>query len=115
MRRVPGWDLTFSAPKSVSLLYAIADPTVSAQAVTAHQEAVRQALAYLDRHAVFSRRRIDGVITPVEGVGLVTAAFRHRTSRAGDPQLHTHVLAANLVEHADGGFGALHSPITWGW
>ncbi|HEX7197783.1 MAG TPA: MobF family relaxase, partial [Candidatus Limnocylindria bacterium] len=62
------------------------------------------------RHATVTRRRVDGQIEIVRAEGLVTAAFRHRTSRAGDPQVHTHCLAANVVERIDGGWGALHSP-----
>jgi conjugative relaxase-like TrwC/TraI family protein len=111
-RRVPGWDLTFSAPKSVSILYGLGDPTISSAALRAHEAAVAEGIAYLDRHAVVTRRKIDGTITHIDGAGLVIAAFRHRTSRAGDPQLHTHCLAANLVEHP-GGWGALHSPVLY--
>jgi conjugative relaxase-like TrwC/TraI family protein len=111
-RRVPGWDLTFSAPKSVSLLYGLGDLEVSAAALRAHESAIAAGLEYLDRHAVVTRRRVGGDIHQVDGAGLVIAGFRHRTSRAGDPQLHTHCLAANLVEHP-GGWGALHSPVLY--
>jgi conjugative relaxase-like TrwC/TraI family protein len=111
--RVPGWDLTFSAPKSVSVLYGLGGEGVSEEVVAAHKAAVADALRYLERHATVSRRRVDGAIEVVRGEGLVVAAFRHRTSRAGDPHLHTHCLAANVVEHVDGGFGALHSPFIY--
>jgi conjugative relaxase-like TrwC/TraI family protein len=111
-RRVPGWDLTFSAPKSVSVLYGLSGPEVSMEVVRSHEAAVAAGVEYLERHAVVSRRRVDGEVRQVEGHGLVIAAFRHRTSRAGDPQLHTHCLAANLVEH-DSGWGAVHSPVIY--
>jgi len=107
--RVPGWDLTFSAPKSVSILYALGDGEVPAEVVEAHRAAVAAGLEYLERHATVTRRRVDGEIEIVRGEGLVVAAFRHRTSRAGDPQLHTHCLVGNVVERVDGGWGALHS------
>ena len=107
--RVPGWDLTFSAPKSVSVLYGLGGSEVAGEVVEAHRTAVSAGIEYLERHALVSRRRIDGTVTQVQGQGLVIAGFRHRTSRAGDPQLHTHCLAANVVEH-DAGWGAIHSP-----
>jgi conjugative relaxase-like TrwC/TraI family protein len=103
--RVAGFDLTFSAPKSVSLLYALGSPSQSAAARSAHDHAVTEGLAYLERHAVFARRG-DGGQRRIDTGGLVAAAFVHRTSRNGDPQLHTHVLAANAVEGADGRWSA---------
>ena len=106
--RLPGLDLTFSAPKSVSVLYGLGDPGVSGEVVEAHEAATAAALGYLEQHACFTRRRIDGVVEQVAGEGLVVAGFRHRTSRVGDPSLHTHCLAANLVQGVDGsGWGAL--------
>lgn len=93
LRKVLGFDLTFSAPKSVSLLYGIGDPRTSRIARDAHDEAVRQALGYLEREACWTRRR--GGRERHRGQGLTVAMFRHRTSRAGDPQLHTHSVVAN--------------------
>src|SRR5205823_452243 len=105
-RRLPGYDLTFSAPKSVSLLYGLGSATVSAEVVAAHEAAVDAALGYLEREAAVVRRGTDGV-HQLAARGLIAAAFRHRTSRAGDPQLHTHVLVANAAQGPDGRFGAL--------
>jgi conjugative relaxase-like TrwC/TraI family protein len=104
--RLPGYDLTFSAPKGVSLLFALAEPDVSATVRRAHDAAVRQALGYLEREAGEVRRGTDGV-DRLPGGGFVAAAFRHRTSRAGDPQLHTHVLVANMTQGSDGRWSAL--------
>src|ERR687891_1727329 len=112
-KRVPRWDLTFSAPKSVSVLYALGGDEVAKEVVGAHEEAVADAVGYLERHATVSRRRVEDRIEQVRGEGLVVAAFRHRTSRAGDPQLHTHALVPNMVERIDGGTGALHSPVIY--
>jgi conjugative relaxase-like TrwC/TraI family protein len=104
--RVPGFDLTFSAPKSVSLLHALGPPAVQSEMVAAHEAAVAAALGYLERHAAFLRRGAGGhELVPAQG--LVAAAFRHRLSRAQDPALHTHVLVANLARSADGRAGAL--------
>jgi conjugative relaxase-like TrwC/TraI family protein len=111
--RVPGWDLTFSAPKSVSVLYGLSEPHTAREVAAAHDAAVAAGLAYLERYAACSRRRVDGDIAIIRAEGLSVAAFRHRTSRAGDPQLHTHALAVNVVEFIDGGWGAIHSPVIY--
>lgn len=100
-RKVPGWDLTFRAPKSVSILWGLGEPAVSAQVVAAHDEAVARAVAYMEEVAAFTRTGRNGVErTPT--AGFIAAGFRHRTSRDGDPLLHTHVLVANSVRAADG-------------
>lgn len=109
--RTPGWDLTWSAPKSVSVLYGLTDDNTSREVVAAHDAAVGEAMKYLDRWAVVSRRRIDGEVTPVEGRGMIAATFRHRTSRNMDPQLHTHALVPNAVERSDGTWGAIDSRV----
>jgi len=98
---VTGFDLTFSAPKSVSALWAMGDSATAAEAVAAHRAAVRAGLAYLDTHAALSRRGTDGT-EQVGSAGLVAAVFDHRSSRAGDPQLHSHALVLNKVLCDDG-------------
>jgi len=103
--KVAAIDLTFSAPKSVSVLFAVAGGGISDALVDAHECAVAAAVGYLEREACFTRRGHAGV-ERVRGEGLVAAAYRHRMSRAGDPQLHTHVVVAN-VTRADGRFTAL--------
>jgi conjugative relaxase-like TrwC/TraI family protein len=106
-QRVPGFDLTFSAPKSVSLVWALSqDQEVAAAVVEAHDAAVRAAIGWLEAEGCFGRRGRQGP-QRTKGSGFVAAAFRHRTSRAGDPQLHTHVLVANLVHGEDGRWSAL--------
>jgi conjugative relaxase-like TrwC/TraI family protein len=101
-RKVPGFDHTFRAPKSVSLLWALGDREAAEQVVVAHDAAVDAAVGYLERAAGFTRRGAGGAETvPVDG--FVAAAFRHRSSRADDPLLHTHVLVANLARTSDDG------------
>jgi conjugative relaxase-like TrwC/TraI family protein len=102
-------DLTFSAPKSVSVLFAVAPAETSAALVEAHEQAVRAALGYLEETAVFVRRGKAGQRFELAG-GLIAAAYRHRMSRSLDPQLHTHVVAANLARGKDGRYTALHHP-----
>ena len=98
---VAGYDLTFSPVKSVSSLWAVADPAVAAVIERAHQAAVKDALAFVEKHALFTRTGPQG-IRQVNVRGLVGAAFTHRDSRAGDPDLHTHVAVANKVQTFDG-------------
>ncbi len=98
---VTGFDLTFSAPKSVTVLWALGGATAQTQVAEAHRAAVLAALAYLDAHAALSRRGTDGV-EQIRTGGFAAALFDHRTSRAGDPQLHTHALVPNKLLCADG-------------
>ena len=98
---IAGFDLTFSPVKSVSTLWAVAEPAVAAAIERAHQAAVNDALAFIEKHALFTRTGRQG-IRQVNVRGLVAAAFTHRDSRAGDPDLHTHVAVANKVQTLDG-------------
>jgi conjugative relaxase-like TrwC/TraI family protein len=125
-RRVPGFDLTFKAPKSASVLYAVSDdPRVQGAVIEAGEAAMRAALGWLEREAVMVQRgshnvaylaRLDAADRDRAGPrrertsGLVAASFRHRTSRAGDPFLHWHVLVANLAEGTDGRWSSLVHP-----
>jgi conjugative relaxase-like TrwC/TraI family protein len=104
--KVAAFDLTFSAPKSVSVLFAIGEPALAGALVDAHESAVDAALGYLEREACRVRRGRGGVRHET-GEGFVAAAYRHRMSRAEDPQLHTHVVAANMARGRDGRWTAL--------
>jgi conjugative relaxase-like TrwC/TraI family protein len=124
--RMPGLDLTLSAPKSVSVLFALSPhpeghehggagaagerERVGRLAQDAHRLAVAEALAYLEltcTSALRGHHRGDGTDTRVQTDGLIGAAFEHRSSRCGDPQLHTHVVVANLLHGQDGKWSAL--------
>lgn len=107
-QKVSGWDLTFSAPKSVSALWAVGGGEVGVEVKEAHAAAVAAGLAYLEAHGCFSRTGKAG-LAQVDTEGFLAAAFDHRTSRAGDPQLHTHVLISGRVRCADGSWRALES------
>jgi conjugative relaxase-like TrwC/TraI family protein len=111
-RRVTGFDFTLSAPKSVSLLYGFGSEQVSDAVRACHDEAVAAAVKYLEAHGAYARRGTNGV-RRLGTSGLVAAGFRHRTSRAGDPQLHTHVLVANIVHAEDGRWSSLHASPTF--
>jgi conjugative relaxase-like TrwC/TraI family protein len=106
---VPGFDLTFSAPKSVSLLWGLGGPVAAAEVKAAHREAVGAALDYMQREACWTRRGAGGSEF-VQGNGYLAAGYVHRSSRAGDPQLHTHVLIANATKGPDGRWTRLYHP-----
>ncbi len=103
---VTGYALSFSPPKSISLVWAMGDEGVAAEVRAAHDDAVVAALSFLEEHAAFSRAGKAGVFQ-ADTSGLLAAAFVHRSSRAGDPQLHTHVLLANKVQRSDGEWRSL--------
>jgi len=105
-RAVAGFDLTFSAPKSLSVLWAAAPPEQRAKIWAAHHEGVTAAMGFIEREAALSRCGYDGV-RQVDSTGLVTASFDHRTSRAGDVHVHTHTATLNRVRCADGEWRAL--------
>ncbi|MAS53354.1 MAG: transfer protein Tra, partial [Pimelobacter sp.] len=98
---VAGYDLTFSPVKSVSTLWALADPKTAAVIERAHQAAIKDALHFIETKALFTRQGTNG-IRQVNVRGLLATAFTHRDSRAGDPDLHTHVAVANKVQTLDG-------------
>lgn len=106
---VPGFDLTFSAPKSVSLLWGLGGPVAGVEVNAAHRAAVDAALGYLQQEACWTRRGAGGAEF-VKGSGYLAAAFEHRSSRNGDPQLHTHVLIANATQGPDGRWTRLYHP-----
>ncbi len=115
-RSVRAFDMTFSAPKSVSLLWAFATEPVAEVVAAAHREAVAEALAFLEQRAAAARVQTGGVRRRVETEGWVVAAFVHRTSREGDPQLHNHCLVPNLVRRkSDGRYVALDGSPLFDW
>nr|WP_303652956.1 MobF family relaxase [Paludisphaera mucosa] len=105
--RNPGHDLTFSAPKTVSLAWSLGDDEMRKAIERAQLSAVKQALAYLEDKAGFSRVGTDGQV--LVKCPLLFALFEHGTSRALDPQLHTHALLINLTKHGDGRTTAVDS------
>ena len=125
---VAAWDLTFSADKSVSLLWAFGDDETRKHVVEAFEEATAEAVSYLESVASSTRGAsrtpvLDGDGAPILGEdgtpryrvetwpirtsGYVSAWFTEFTSRADDPQLHTHVVVGNRVKGVDGGWRAI--------
>ena len=100
----PGWDVTLSAPKSVSIMAEVAGDR---RLVGAHDRAAKVALAFAERHASATRIREDGKVERHQTGNLVVASFRHDTSRAQDPQLHTHNVIMNMTRDAEGNWRSL--------
>ncbi len=102
----PGWDLTFSAPKGVSIM---AEVGGDKRLFQAHNQAVQKALTYLEKEGLATRVNKNGKVTLAHTGKMVAALFRHDTSRELDPQLHTHSVVMNITKRADGQWRTLES------
>ncbi|MDF1608269.1 MobF family relaxase [Hoeflea sp. YIM 152468] len=120
--RVPAFDVTLSAPRSVSLMWALGDAETRSAIETAHADAVRQTLQLIEKEAAFARRGQGG--SRIERIALSAALFRHGESRPAehadgftfaDPNLHTHCVILNLATRSDKTIGALHSTVLRDW
>ncbi|MDQ3573474.1 MAG: relaxase domain-containing protein [Actinomycetota bacterium] len=121
---VPAYDLAMRAPKSVSVLHALGHlvppktlismglPTnVTAEVAAAHRAAVDDAISLLERHAAWIR----GPGGRVQATGFTVALFDHRSSRCGDPLLHSHAVIANVATGVDGRRAALDGTALYAW
>ncbi len=106
---VAAYDLSFCAPKSVSILHLLAPSELAGETGAGHRAAVAEAAGYLERSALAVRRRYQGRDTLLPTTGGVAGGFLHRTSRALDPHLHTHLVVANVAQGVDGEWSALDS------
>jgi len=104
----PGWDMTYSAPKSVSVMWALSSQKDRTKIEVAHKQAVSAATRHLEDTSAFTRRGKGGKVRePV--AGLTIARFHHNTSRDLDPQLHTHAFIFNTAPRRDGTWGTIVS------
>jgi conjugative relaxase-like TrwC/TraI family protein len=102
---VPAFDVVLRPTKSVSILYGLGDPATGQAVLAAHHAGLAEAVGYLDEHV--GARRGHGGVQHVSGQGVLAVGFDHRTSREGDPLLHTHLVVANRVQGPDGRWTAL--------
>jgi conjugative relaxase-like TrwC/TraI family protein len=102
---VPAFDVVLRPTKSVSILYGLGNPATGRAVLAAHHAGLAEAVAYLDEH--LGARRGHGGVQHVSGQGVLAVGFDHRTSREGDPLLHTHLVIANRVQGPDGRWTAL--------
>lgn len=105
---VAGFDLTFSPPKSLSVIWGVADAGTQSLIAEAHHAAMRDTLALLEQR-VAATRVGHGGIARMPVVGVIATAFDHYDSRADDPQLHTHLVVSNKVQGEDGRWRSLDS------
>ncbi len=125
--RVAGYDMTYSAPKSVSIIWALGDEAQRSAMEAAHDAAVRAALGVINNHAAFSRRGKGGAF--LEPVQLTGAIFQHGDARPterddggtsgktfeADPQLHSHAVIFNWAQRADGSWGSIDGRQLFRW
>lgn len=105
--RQPGWDLTFSAPKSVSIVWALGDDQTRQTVLECHRQAVTKAVEHVEENVMLTRRGKGGSLK--EPCKLVGTLFHHGTSRNNDPQVHTHTIIHNVCVRFDGTTGTVMS------
>lgn len=105
--RASGWDLTLSAPKSISVAWALADKKGRQEIEEMLENAAMKAYQFVEDNAAVSRKGKGGA--EKTSAKLVMSVFRHETSRAGDPQLHFHGYVHNVALREDGTTGTLES------
>lgn len=99
---VAGFDLTFTLPKSVSVLWAMADRDTQMAILRVHEQAIADTLTWLEREALQSRSGKGGIAqVPVRGA--IAANYHHWDTRDGDPHLHTHTVLSNKVQRLSDG------------
>lgn len=106
----PGWDVTLSAPKSVSIMAEVAGDR---RLIEAHGKAVKTAMAHVERHMAATRIRDGGTVVREATGNLVIVSFQHGTSRAQDPQLHTHNVILNATQGEDGAWRSLEPRVIY--
>jgi conjugative relaxase-like TrwC/TraI family protein len=107
---VAGFDLTFTVPKSISVLWAIGDSQTRELISDAHRHAVEHALAFVEQRVAATRTGHGGT-QRLTTRGMIAAAFDHWDTRAGDPNLHTHLVIANKLQGPDGQWRSLDARI----
>ncbi|GHF89005.1 hypothetical protein GCM10018790_77980 [Kitasatospora xanthocidica] len=110
---VAGFDLVFSAAKSVSVLWALGDAEVRRAVERAHERAIDDTLAWLEAEATMTRTGTGGVAQEHVDGGLIATRFRHYENRLGEPMLHDHVVVANKVRGRDGRWRSLDSALLY--
>ncbi len=106
-KRTRGWDMTFSMPKTVSTLWSQTTPENRQIIQRIHADAVKEALRYAQEVAGHTRRGKGG--NEIDQAKLLFAVFEHGTSRALDPNLHSHAILQNIGVRSDGTTGTLHT------
>lgn len=106
-KAVAGYDLVFTPPKSVSIAWGLGDEQLRRSIETAHELAIQDVIRHLEKNVVMTRRGRNGVRQIDTAGGVIGTKFRHWDSRAGDPNLHDHVVIANRVQGVDGQWSSI--------
>lgn len=106
-KAVAGFDLVFTPPKSFSIAWGLGDEQLRRGIESAHERAIQDVIRYLEKNVVMTRRGRNGVRQIETSSGVVGTKFRHWDSRAGDPNLHDHVVIANRVQGVDGQWSSI--------
>lgn len=106
-KAVAGFDLVFTPPKSVSIAWGLGDEQLRRGIESAHERAIQDVIRHLEKNVVMTRRGRNGVRQIETSSGVVGTKFRHWDSRAGDPNLHDHVVIANRVQGVDGQWSSI--------
>mgnify|MGYP001009740655 CR=1 FL=1 len=106
-KAVAGFDLVFTPPKSVSIAWGLGDEQLRRGIEAAHERAIQDVIRHLEKNVVMTRRGRNGVRQIDTAGGVIGTKFRHWDSRAGDPNLHDHVVIANRVQGVDGQWSSI--------
>lgn len=106
-KAVAGYDLVFTPPKSVSIAWGLGDEQLRRGIESAHERAIQDVIRHLEKNVVMTRRGRNGVRQIDTAGGVIGTKFRHWDSRAGDPNLHDHVVIANRVQGVDGQWSSI--------
>ena len=106
-KAVAGFDLVFTPPKSVSIAWGLVDKQLRRGIESAHERAIQDVIRHLEQNVVMTRRGRNGVRQIETSSGVIGTKFRHWDSRAGDPNLHDHVVIANRVQGVDGQWSSI--------
>ena len=98
---IAGFDLVFTPSKSVSIAWGLGDKELRKSIEAAHEHAIQDVVRHLENTVIMTRRGHNGIRQIDTKNGIIGTKFRHYDSRAGDPNLHDHVVIANRVEGAD--------------
>lgn len=106
-KAVAGYDLVFTPPKSVSIAWGLGDEQLRRGIESAHERAIQDVIRHLEKNVVMTRRGRNGVRQIDTAGGVIGTKYRHWDSRAGDPNLHDHVVIANRVQGVDGQWSSI--------
>lgn len=106
-KAVAGFDLVFTPPKSVSIAWGLGDKQLRRGIESAHEHAIQDVIRHLEQNVVMTRRGRNGVRQIETSSGVIGTKYRHWDSRAGDPNLHDHVVIANRVQGVDGQWSSI--------